>query len=84
MCVFRIYIYVYMYVYVQTHMCMWYPFGYISVMGVEGSTWGVSGLCAQIHRKRYGMCWNWFTLSWDSQWCISLPSSVFSDVRWVA
>ena len=79
---FRIYIYIY--VYVQTHMCMWYPFGYISVMGVEGSTWGVSGLCAQIHRKRYGMCWNWFILSWDSQWCISLPSSVFSDVRWVA
>lgn len=65
-------------------MYMWYPFGYISVVGVESSTWGVSGFCAHIHRKSYGMCWNWFILSWESQWCISLPSCVFSDVRWVA
>jgi len=70
--------------YTYIWICMLCPFAYISVLGVEGPTLGISGFCAHTHMKRFGMCWNWFILAWDSQWCISPPSSVFSDVNWVA
>ena len=70
---------VYIYIYIYTHtQC---PSAYISVMGVEGPTLGVSRLYAHAHMKRFGMLWNWFILASDSQWYVSPPSSVFSDVK---
>ena len=59
--------YVYTHIYVYIYVCVCYPFAYISVVGVEGPTEGVSGLCAHTHMKRFGMCWNWFMLASDSQ-----------------
>ena len=51
------------------------------MVGVEGPTLGVSRLYAHAHMKRFGMLWNWFILASDSQWYVSPPSSVFSDVK---
>ena len=68
----------YMYVCVCVCVCIYI---YISVMGVEGPTLGVSRLYAHAHMKRFGMLWNWFILASDSQWYVSPPSSVFSDVK---
>ena len=73
--------------YMNTHMhtymyiYMWCPSAYISVVGVEGPTLGVSRLYAHAHMKRFGMCWNWLILASDSQWYVSPPNSVFSDVK---
>ena len=69
---------IYMYICVCVILLLIYHF---AVVGVVGPTQDVSGLCAHTHMKRFGMCWNWFILALDSQWYVSSPSSVFSDVK---
>ena len=69
---------IYMYICVCVILLLIYHF---TVVGVEGPTLGVSRLYAHAHMKRFGMCWNWLILASDSQWYVSPPNSVFSDVK---
>lgn len=60
---------------------------------VQGISWGTSGLCAHVPMKGDKVWWNWLVVAWDSEWCISLPSSVTGggishaeniNTRWIA
>lgn len=70
------YICIYMHICTDIHsvLCMYLGWELIPYLAY-------SGLCAHTSVRGDMVHWNWLVLTWDGQWCISFPSSVFNDFR---